>query len=249
MSIKILLFEHMRYIHYTINMTNLVYLSNSGVYKSEAKVLETGEINGQNFIVLNQTIFYVQGGGQPSDIGKIYNFNGVFTVNKVILNDQNVYHLGRYESGEIGIEQVVNLEINVEKRILHSRLHSAGHIIDLAMQKLYPKMISGKGYHYPEGAYVEYSYSEENTEMATEIDSQEIEAETKKIIDLNLDISFKIENELHSSGKPNRIMQIPGFKDCFCGGTHVSKLGQIGRITIRKITMKKGLARVSYLVD
>jgi len=44
-------------------------------------------------------------------------------------------------------------------------------------------------------------------------------------------------------------MQVEGFADCPCGGTHVSSAGQIGKIKIRKINKKSGMIKISYQVE
>ena len=51
----------------------------------------------------------------------------------------------------------VTLSINEASRRLHARIHSAGHLLDIAMTKLGQTHLKpGKGYHFPKGAYVEY---------------------------------------------------------------------------------------------
>jgi len=54
---------------------------------------------------------------------------------------------------------VVKCLVDKERRDLHARIHSAGHIIDAAVLSLDIGWIPGKGYHFPEGPYDEYSGS------------------------------------------------------------------------------------------
>ena len=50
-------------------------------------------------------------------------------------------------------------------------------------------------------------------------------------------------------GKSARIVNFKGYKSSGCGGTHVKSTGEIGRVTIRKISSKKGKTRIAYLVN
>ena len=51
----------------------------------------------------------------------------------------------------------VSLKVDEVKRRLHARLHSGGHLLDIAMQRIgKTELRPGKGYHYPAGAYDEY---------------------------------------------------------------------------------------------
>ena len=49
-------------------------------------------------------------------------------------------------------------------RNLHMKIHSAGHLIDLAVERLKYEWAAGKGYHFQEGSYVEYKGVAENPE-------------------------------------------------------------------------------------
>lgn len=216
-------------------------------YSCSAKIIKIGENDGKHYLVLDQTVFYPQGGGQPSDIGIISNQNGLFSVAKVVYIEEEVYHFGEIISGNFDKNFNVEVEIDSKKRILNSRIHSAGHVIDLAIQKLYPNLTPSKGYHYPEGPYLEYSVFGEDSNVNIDVDKLNIE--NNNIIGLNLPISFEISSDKHLSGKPQRIMKIAGFADCPCGGTHVNKLGDIGMITIRKTSNKNGCIRISYGVN
>jgi len=229
------------------NMTKLLYLQNMERYSCLAKIIKSGEIDGKQYLVLDQTVFYPQGGGQPSDIGIIRNQYGLFKVEKVVFIDQEIYHFGEIVSGNFANQIEVTTEIDSEKRILNSRIHSAGHVIDLAIQQLYPNLTPSKGYHYPEGPYLEYSIPNSDTTFSIDVDK--LNTENSTIISLDLPINFEISNDTHLSGKPQRIMKIIGYPDCPCGGTHVSKLGEIGIITIRKTSNKNGVIRISYNVN
>jgi hypothetical protein len=113
------------------------------------------------------TIFHAQGGGQPSDTGTIASKTATFQVHSVRWPDaeQAILHMGDFEGEggrfEVGEEAVQ--KIDWEKRVLHSRLHTAGHVIGLAVNllvkdgKLDKGIVDGKASHYPSAAFVEFS--------------------------------------------------------------------------------------------
>ena len=139
-------------------MTELLYLQNPNLFEIEAKILNIIETENGTAIILDKTIFYVQGGGQPSDTGFITTTTNSFEVTKVIYNlDGEVYHLGHFTNGDFKIGDLAILKVDQSKRQLHSKIHSAGHLIDLAIKNLGLDWLPIKGFHYPEGSYVEYS--------------------------------------------------------------------------------------------
>lgn len=67
--------------------------------------------------------------------------------------------MGDLLSEDYSLDQPVTMEIDEEKRILNMKCHSKGHLIDLGVMRLpLPyELEAGKGYHFPEGPYVEYN--------------------------------------------------------------------------------------------
>ena len=107
-------------------------------------------------IILNQTVFYPQGGGQPYDNGIIKNENAIFNVNEVRFIEGQVHHIGTYSKETFKIGDTVDCLVEKERRQLNTRLHSAGHLIDMGLKELGRSWKPGKGYHFPNGPYVEY---------------------------------------------------------------------------------------------
>jgi len=86
----------------------------------------------------------------------------VLFVRKAAENDQIIEHVGDFcgpEDWQIFFPgQQVLLKIDEDVRLVNSRLHSAGHAIDAAMQRcgLFAQLKATKGYHFSDGPYVEY---------------------------------------------------------------------------------------------
>lgn len=239
--------------------TTLLYLEDFIKLQSPARIvtLQPNE-DGRTTIVLDQTVFYPQGGGQPYDQGKITGTRGTFVVEEVRFVEGLVHHIGHYEQGAFQAEDTVECHVEPARRLLHSRLHSAGHVVDMALQTLGIGWIPGKGYHFPNGPYVEYA-GDVNPEEKEKRRS-EIEKACQTIIakDAQTTLRFMDVEEMKAvchfvpenlpTGKPMRVVLYGDF-GVPCGGTHVAHLGEIGKMTIRKIKNDRANIRIAYDVD
>ncbi|HIF14485.1 MAG TPA: hypothetical protein EYQ86_03840 [Bacteroidetes bacterium] len=92
-------------------MTNLLYLDNTYLFETSAKFIELKENEKGTAIILDQTIFYPQGGGQPADTGKIILGSNEFIVTDVRLDEQGlVWHFGTFNSNPFNNGDEVDLE-------------------------------------------------------------------------------------------------------------------------------------------
>lgn len=292
--------------------TILKYFENPYLYQDEAKILEVRDLEPQSaatpassvpghsgpqaesfvqkIIILDSSIFYPQGGGQPYDQGTISKptqtatgQNIIFKVEQVRYQDGQVLHIGHFinpdgspaavnSNTSIQLGEIVKCQVDQPRRILHSRLHSAGHLIDYALENLGYNFEPTKGYHYSEGAYDEYkgeirSEPGVNPDVQRAALAQKIETEVNRMIQIGAPITMKImsEQELrkickhfpntNTHGKPLRgaILHLPknegGDRGIPCGGTHVANIKEISHMTIPKIKCKSGQVRISYRVD
>lgn len=226
-------------------MTILKYLTDTYSFEDNTIVSNFGSDEIGEYIQLQETIFYPQGGGQPSDIGIIKSENGVvFNVTKVLYNNGEVNHYGTYEGViKLPIGTVVDLSINKEVRITNAINHTAGHILSFVVEKLYPTCKAIKGYHFNEGPYIEF----EN--LPSNIDVLEVEKEVNQTISLQLPVLQYIEMDsvttFEDKSKQHRIMEVEGVGSVGCGGTHINNTNQIKSFNIKKI--KKG--RISYFAS
>lgn len=238
--------------------TKLLYLEQNFLYKIAAQVLEITERDDKKALVLDQTIFYPQGGGQPADHGEILCPQGRFAVTDVRFVEGVVYHFGSFTQGTCSVGDTVELLVDVPRRVLMSRLHTAGHLIDVAMDQLGFSLPFAKSYHFPDNPYVEY----EGIFTAEECDAlhKKLQNELDRLIGQDNPVTFRMASceELGSlcvqvplnlpSGKPIRIVSIGSLMTVPCGGTHVVSLAQLGAVQIRKVKSKGGILRVSYVL-
>lgn len=231
----------------------------------EAQSLFKPPPEGEPYILTTpSTIFHAQGGGQPSDTGTITADDATFHVHQVRKIDPAILHMGTFASpslfeakGEQGTQT-----IDQEKRILHSRIHTAGHVIGLAAAALKAEgaidssVVDGKASHYPGAAFVEFIGLIPGDRKAA------IQAKTDELVaqDLPVKIHFWDEERarrectgvLESFKQDDdgvRVVEIGDAGSYPCGGTHVKTTKGCGRIVIRNIKRQKGITKVSYEVQ
>lgn len=116
-----------------------------------------------HIITTPSTIFHAQGGGQPSDTGTITAGACTFTVHQVRRAAPSILHMGTFsDDARFTPEEPAHQHIDTAKRMLHSRIHTAGHVIGLAAAALRRSgalaadVVDGKASHYPGAAFVEF---------------------------------------------------------------------------------------------
>ncbi|MDO8622595.1 MAG: alanine--tRNA ligase-related protein [bacterium] len=242
-----------------MSLTTLTYLEDFILLSAPASVLEvvTGD-GGREIVILDRTIFYPQGGGQPYDQGTIEGPTGVFAVEEVRFVDGIVKHIGHTVRGPLHAGDAVSCTVDRTRRELHSRIHSAGHVVDMAVHALHLPWVPGKGYHFPEGPYVEYAGSldgldREKLKADLERSCNTFVAENRETT-LRFMEKERMKDVCHfvpdyiPEGKPARVVMYGDF-GVPCGGTHVSHLGDIRHLTIRKIKPEGPRIRVGYDVE
>lgn len=236
-------------------MTDLMYLGDSFLFQCRATIIEKRILEDERTaLILDKTIFYPQGGGQPCDVGIIESNDARFMVNDVRLDKEGiVYHIGNLERGSLESGNMVTLIIDKEKRIRNTKLHSAGHLIDCAVTQMQLPLTTTKGYHFPNGAYVEYEGTLTNTSeimslLQVKINNLVAQNIPVKIYDLST-AEAVARGIVAPAGKSARIVQFEGFEPCGCGGTHVHNTQEIGKIVIRKIKTKGTTVRISYEIQ
>ncbi len=140
-------------------MTELLYMNEFDVTTCSAVVVGVSRTTeGKNDVILDQTCFYPRGGGQDWDKG-VVNAGGIsLAVEEVRLDQEgNVHHIGTMNGGMFMVGEDVDCEIDAERRLINTRLHSGGHVLDMAVDSLGLDWVGTKGQHYPELSAIEYS--------------------------------------------------------------------------------------------
>lgn len=201
----------------------------SDALETESHVISCTPQSDDRFcVILSATLFHPQGGGQPSDRGTI---NGVNMLQAVQDGDQVLHFTdGPLETGP------VRLKVDVGLRALHSRYHSAGHLIGLAGEKY--GWLGVKGNHKPgEGRIVFDAVA-----PLTPITLEELNADAAALVQRG-------DCRVITDAAGKRMVTWGDLKPYACGGTHVQNTLEIGNIRILKLKEKKGQLSVQYELD
>lgn len=250
--------------HGPIAATELGYFQDMFALQSKATVLAIVQEGDRLAVIVDRTILYPQGGGQPCDTGCISTLdeNIKFSVEDVRTKNGLVHHYGKFESSEdtsFRIGQEVLLKVDDSRRSLNSRLHSAGHLLDSCMKSVgLGSLEPGKGHHFPDSPFVDYK----GTIPASDIEKKraELELEANRLVIVgglvqavvapyedaaNL-CGGKLPDYIPEESTP-RIVTLGGL-GCPCGGTHVADISEIGSIKVTQVRVKKGMTKVSYTI-
>ena len=224
-------------------MERRLYLDDPYQKEFEAEIIEKMLIEDKVGIILNQTCFYPESGGQPSDKGEI---NGRKVLKVFELNDKIVHLI----EGDI-LEKKVKGIINWDIRFDHMQQHTGQHILSQSFVKLLEA--DTVSFHIGE---IE-STIDVNLSSIKEEDVENVELLANKIIYQNRDVKTyfigkdEIEKFRLRKAPPQkdriRIVEIEDFDFSACGGTHCRKTGEVGIIKIKKWERMKGNLRFYFL--
>jgi alanyl-tRNA synthetase len=195
---------------------------------AELEVLSCTPHEGQFAVTLQSTIFHPQGGGQPFDTGWL----GDSQVMRVIQEADRVVH---YLDHPVALGPIT-ARVDAQRRALHTRLHSAGHLIGNAGECLGWMPI--KAHHWPGEGKITFIRGE----AAQAMDAEAIQSQIDQWIAADYPRHMALEDGTREVG----FGELPTYA---CGGTHVQALGELGQVTILALSEKKGTLSVRYALD
>ena len=214
--------------------------------------MEEGQPGG---VVLDQTPFYAESGGQVGDRGELVSKTGVFTVEDTQKHGKVHVHLGRVSSGTLQTRQEVTAQVNPVTRINTVRNHSATHLLHAALREVLGEHVTQKGSLVaPDRLRFDFSHPEPVSEQQL----LQIERLVNRRILENIDTEIRMMplDEALKSGAMSlfgekydeqvRVLNIGGdFSVELCGGTHVARAGDIGLFKfIAETGIAAGIRRV-----
>lgn len=231
-------------------MTECLYLTDPYQTLSTSEVISVGS----NYLILDQTIFYPQGGGQPSDKGKIKAKSGEMHVKSVDYNNGEIKHTGTL-TGTFAVGDEVTLEIDWNLRFKHMQWHTAGHLVDLVVRQLYPQLIPIRGMHgIGKKCFIEYAglpdldLDQLNQELASLVDRKP----TIKTQFVTLEELKKLSNWLPAKLPTSKKLRVLSIGDSYHipdGGTQLKTGAEIWPITLTKIEQTQDSTLIHYLVE
>lgn len=228
-------------------------------FKSDALVdqLQAGD---EGILVLDSTPFYAESGGQVGDKGLLRTDSAVFQVLDTQKQGDTYLHQGVVQSGSIQAGDAVVAEVGSRGRLDTARHHSATHLLHAALRQVLGEHVTQKG-SYVDAERLRFDFS--NNGPVSQDDLQKV----SDLVSANIRANTPVETELMSmdSAKAVGAMALFGEKyadevrvlsmgmDRFsvelCGGTHVSRTGDIGSFYIVGETgIASGVRRIEALV-
>lgn len=235
--------------------TKPIYLEDPYIKTIEATILEVfPEEEGVWRLILDQTIFYPMGGGQPTDQGIIIFPDGSKgEVYKVLLKEGEINHYVKI-STRPSPHQKVRGSIDWERRYKNMKVHSGGHVVDFAMYLLgyspFP-LHPLKGDH-GKKPFIIYSGS-----LNKNI-KEDVQSKVDELIAQNLKFSWSFELAENikkeaiylqpglPSNKPLRALKLEGIGVVADGGTIVASTVEIGKISILSIETNETETTIRY---
>ncbi|MEQ9638801.1 MAG: alanyl-tRNA editing protein [Alphaproteobacteria bacterium] len=234
-------------------MTELLFRDDAYLTSCEAKVVGVNERGG---ILLDRTVFYATGGGQPGDSGRLTWDGGSVAIATAVKGEtmDEVVHVPAEGETAPPVGATVTAEIDWDQRFSHMRVHTALHLLSAVLT--FPvtggQVSAGKGrldFDMPElpiskeeiGEKLNALVAADHPVTPTWITDDELAAQP----DLVKTMSVK---PPAGAGRV-RLIEVEGCDLQPCGGTHVRRTGEIGALSVGKIE-KKGRQnrRVSILL-
>ncbi len=227
-------------------------------------------------VVLDETCFYAESGGQLGDSGTIATDDGVFIVENTVSLGHCILHQGHINSGRLTIGQEVVLSVD-KNRDARKKNHTATHLLQWALQNILEGSTSQQGSLVSE-EYLRFDFTHHKAMTKEQI--RKVESLVRSKIESDAPVTCKVMNieeakELGAMalfgekyGDEVRVVAIGADTDSqlqnafskeFCGGTHVKATGEIGGFKIikeesvsagvRRITALTGSALINYLEE
>ncbi|MEG9489660.1 alanine--tRNA ligase [Mannheimia indoligenes] len=194
--------------------------------------------SGDNAVViLDQTPFYAESGGQVGDTGEISSPLGLFQVNDTQKYGQVWGHIGQLNGGVLAVGDVVSALVNVERRQAITSNHSATHLLHAALRQVLGDHVAQKGSLVSEDS-LRFDFSQ--PEAIAKADLEEIERIVNAKIRENIQVQIEtmgIEQAKEKGamalfgekyGDVVRVVEMGPFSIELCGGIHVRQTGDIG---------------------
>ncbi len=224
-------------------MTEKLYMGDCYKKSFSSKIEKVGD----DYIVLKQSAFYPEGGGQPADHGTIQSDGFETRVTDVQKRQGEVRHYVD-DTSKLTRGDEVEGQIDWERRYSHMRMHTAQHLLSAVVLDMYDAETVGNQIH------ADYSRMDFSPINFTDEQLEKIENRCNSLIQEKLPVTIsnmrreQAEEEvpvgrtnldlIPDHVDPLRIVEIEDYDICPCGGTHLNNIKEIGRLRIKERTNK-----------
>ncbi len=209
--------------------TQLIYLIAKTSLSCTARVLEAGQDNLGHYLILDQTVAHVRGGGQLGDRGSISGIP-LIDVRRV---EGEVRHYVDGPAQPVGA--VVTVDVDRAFRAEQSCSHTAGHLVAAALEQEIPGVSANAAQHWPTDAWAAGAW---NGPLADDLAER-----LQRFVDAAIQADWAVK----VAAGDLRTVAIHDHRQIPCGGTHVASLGAIGLLRIADVRIKKGVLKARYV--
>ena len=215
---------------------------------AHGELAESATEGDKVIVILNETPFYAEGGGQATDTGFISNDSFAARIESVEKKDGVFYHTVNITKGELKVGDSVFAMVDTAKRHSTARNHTATHLLQKALRKVVGTHVEQAGSSVNEKV-LRFDFS--HFEAVTKQQLAEVEKMVNDVINEFLVVDTKEMSMAEAQeagamalfgekyGEKVRVVNAGGWSIELCGGTHVANTGEIGAF---KILSESGVA-------
>jgi len=229
-------------------MTESLFREDSYLKECQAKVLRTTD----TAIVLDRTVFYPMGGGQPGDTGSIrWNDGSVAVTDTRYGADGAIEHLVAETSVLPAPGTTVTASIDWDRRYRHMRMHTGLHLLGSVLR------------YGVTGGNISADKSRLDFDMEDTIDKDDVNRRLQALVGENHRVSCRWISDAELAAQPElvrtmsvqppkgagkvRLLEIEGVDLQPCGGTHLNSTAEVGGIRLGKVEKKGKHNRRVYI--
>ena len=232
-------------------MTEILFRDDSYLRECQATVTDSGD----GAVLLDRTIFYPTGGGQPGDTGRMSWDGGNATIINTVYGDGGeIRHLVAEGDSLPGSGTSVNIDIDWDRRYRHMRMHTALHLLGSVLQ------------YGVTGGSIGAEKSRLDFDMVNPVDKEAVNSALQALVADDHPITCRWITDEELAAKPElvrtmsvqpprgagkiRLLEIEGVDLQPCGGTHLKSTAEVGAVRLGKVEKKgKHNRRVSIVLD
>ena len=214
----------------------------------EGKAVDCLQEGHEGVVVLDKTPFYAESGGQVGDEGLLEEADVTFDVSDTQKAGDAILHIGKITTGELNVGDTITASITTESRLATAYNHSATHLMHAALRKVLGDHVQQKG-SLVDAERLRFDFS--HFEPVKPEQLQQIEMLVNDHIRFNHQVETRLMGQEEAVkqgamalfgekyGDTVRVLKMGDFSMELCGGTHVSRTGDIG---VFKIVSETGIA-------
>ncbi|EJY6202989.1 alanine--tRNA ligase [Escherichia coli] len=207
----------------------------------DGKAVDAINAGQEAVVVLDQTPFYAESGGQVGDKGELKGANFSFAVEDTQKYGQAIGHIGKLAAGSLKVGDAVQADVDEARRARIRLNHSATHLMHAALRQVLGTHVSQKG-SLVNDKVLRFDFSHNEAMKPEEIRALEdlVNAQIRRNLPIETNImdleAAKAKGAMALFGEKYdervRVLSMGDFSTELCGGTHASRTGDIGLFRI-----------------